>query len=155
MPAKKGEHRGKQLPEKYYDEIQAKAVEGFSVSEIVSWLLAEYNVKTSCRSLSRILSKLKAERKEIAQRAYADSVAKYANQDLRILGEMITKLYNKVNKCFKDKDKLLPAQKLSETLLKYLSKRMDLSGINQKDELANDERIKEELLKKIEEYKHE
>ena len=152
---KKGEKRGIPIPKKYYEEIQTKAVEGFSVPKIVQWLMDTYQVKTSTRSLSRILSELKAERKEVALRAYADSVAKYANQDLRILGEMITKLYNKVNKCFKDKDKLIPAQKLSETLLKYLSKRMDLSGLNQKDELANDERIKEELLHKIEEYKKE
>ena len=139
------------IPSKLHPEILKKVGEGLSAQKIADWLKKEHKVEVSSHSVSRLLLEWKEERKQIAQRAYADAVANHAFQDLEIISELIEKLKNNVDVCFTKKD-LNGAQRLSETLLKYLSKRMDLSGINNKD-VPDDERLKEELLKKIEEYK--
>jgi hypothetical protein len=141
----------RKIPESLNDEIIKKAGEGLSANKICVWLKDEHKLIVSIPTLSRLLKETKEERKEIAQRAYADAVADSANQDIKILGSMIDKFYKKVEKLFKD-DQLVLATKMSETLLKYLSRRMDLSGINAKDK-PNDELLTEELLKKIEEFK--
>jgi len=139
------------IPPKLNPEILKKVGEGLSAQKIAEWLKKEHDIKTSSSSVSRLLLEWKEERKQIAQRAYADAVANHAFQDLDIISDLILKLKDRVDVCFKDNE-LLVGNKLADTLLKYLSKRMDLSGMNVK-EAPDDERLKEELLKKIEEYK--
>ena len=137
------------IPSKLHPEILKKVGEGLSAQKISDWLNKEHKIKVSNHSVSRLLLDWKEERKQIAQRAYADAVANHAFQDLEIISDLILKLKDRVDNCFTDND-LLVGNKLADTLLKYLSKRMDLSGMNTKD-APDDEKLKDELLKKIEE----
>ena len=139
------------IPDNLHDEIQKLAGEGYSADKVKVWLKKEHNIDASHSTVSRLLRDMKEERQEIAQRAYADAVANSANQDILILGEMIVKLNQKVTKAF-NAEQLVIGTKMAETLLKYLSRRMDLSGLNIKDK-PDDQLLKEELLKKIEEFK--
>jgi len=142
--------RLRKLNDALRDEVANKSAEGISSTAIAAWLLDVHDIKISRTQVSNYLREVKAERKEIAQRLYAASAAENANEDLHIIGEIINKFHGKVVKSLKA-DELLVANKLADTLLKYISKRIDLSGLNMDDDAkvkqVND--IRDEWLKRL------
>ena len=144
------------LSEKLRDEVGQKSAEGLSSEKIAKWLLDKHKITLSRGQISKYLRAIKKERKEIAVGAYTKAAADNANQDLEIIGELITKFHAQVMASMEAED-LLIANKLSETLLKYISKRIDLSGMNLEDnddeKLKEINKIREEWLKRLNESK--
>jgi len=136
----------KKIPTGLHDAIQEQSARGLGCAEIVIWLDEHHSIKSSTPSVSRLLKILKNERKEIAQRIYADAVSKSANNDLDILNDVIVKCKARFDILI-ESGADFKAKGIGEVLFKYLSKRMDISGLNEKDN--NDDLVKEELLKKL------
>lgn len=137
--------RGK-IPTNLHDAVIDESGKGLSSAEIRDWLLKTHNIKTSTPAVCRLLNKLKIERKEIAQRVYADAVSKSANNDIFIIGDVIKKCKKRFDILI-DNEEDFKAKTMAEVMFKYISKRMDLAGLNEKTD--DDNSIKEELLKKI------
>jgi hypothetical protein len=140
--------RLKNIPPNLYDAIAEQSAKGQAAREIVIWLKNTHNITSSVPSICRLLKETKEERQQIAQRAYANAVAKSANQDLEILGDVITKCKQRFDILVESHEDF-KAKGIAEVMFKYIAKRMDLSGIN--DKSSDDQLLKEELLKKISE----
>ncbi len=139
------------IPETLYEEVILKSAQGESGQKIANWLKATHNIQISTSSITRLLKSKKQERQQIAQAAYAEAVAKSANQDLKILDDVTNRLYVKVMKAL-DNDDDTKAKHLADTLHKYLATRMELSGINQPDSIQPEEDVLQGLLDRIGEY---
>jgi hypothetical protein len=135
------------IPEMYHNDVLRLSAEGKEAKAIELWLAQEprfIHVTVAC--VLNLLSSKRKERQEIAKMIYADEVAKSANMDIKILSNMIDRCYLEANKAF-DEDKPMIGARLADTLIKYVDRRMMLSGIDKPEE--NDEIILESLMAKL------
>lgn len=144
--------RTRKIPERLYSELIKLSAEGMSTREIVVVFKEQHNIEVSQRYIAQTLSNWKVERSEAAKTAYANSAAQYANQDLNIISDIITKFKTKIDACLLNDD-FNQANRLSQTLLNYIKTRLDLSGLNvDKNGVEADEKLKEDLLNRIKQY---
>jgi len=127
--------RLKNIPPNLYDSIADESAKGKSCREIVEWLQQEHKIKSPVPSISRLLREVKDERQEIAKRAYANAVAKSANQDIFILGDVISKCKQRFDALIETKDDF-KAKSIADVMIKS----------------NNDDQLKEDILKKLSEF---
>jgi len=143
----------RKVPDRLLPDICALSAEGKTAPFIVNWLKTEHKITVARNNIYKIVSEHKVERAEAAKAAYANSAAQYANQDLNIISDIITKFKAKIDACLIAED-YAQANKLSQTLLNYIKTRLELSGLNKEDsETAADEKLTEILMKRITQYK--
>lgn len=135
------------IPPNLMDALMTKQGEGLSVAKIQSWLLSDHNIKISDQQIRATMKKVAEERKEQAKAAYAKAVAESANQDIFILADKIDKFNKRVDVALKKEDDLT-AIKIADTMLKFIDRRMKLSGVDQEDTFDSDN-ILENLLEKL------
>lgn len=136
------------IPENLYEEILAMSANGQSCQKICEWAKVTHGISCSISSVSRLLKIKKAERQQVAQAAYAEAVAKSANQDLKIIDDIANKFYTRIMKAM-DEDDIATARQLADSLHKYLATRIELSGINRPDSNASQDDVLQGLLDKL------
>lgn len=134
------------IPVNFHDVILKKAAEGLSCSKIRDYLEKEHKLEASLSSVTRILRVLKQERQAVAQQVYAEEVAKSANQDVKILGDMIVRCHMESIKAFDEGDPAL-GSRVADTLIKFVDRRMTLSGMDKPEE--NEEVLWEALIERL------
>lgn len=140
------------IPEKYYEEIYKKSQDGLNCAKINDWLVKEFHlVASSSKQVARILRKYKLEKKELAQTAFAEAAAATAERDLEIFDKIISKFEKEITKAFAKDDQYMAA-KLADTMFKFQSKRIDMSGhnlpVDPSDLLDDEDQVKEDILRK-------
>lgn len=138
------------IPNKYFDEIVTLSSEGYNAERIVEHLANNYSLNVTMNNVYRVLRSRKKERQEAAQKIYAEAAALHAYKDLDIIDSVIDRL-NKEYKLSLDAGNKKEATELLNTMHKFQSKRMELSGLGheaQDNEELVDE-AKESLLKRL------
>lgn len=116
------------IPEKYWDEIITMHAEGTDGETITVHLQKDYNVNCSRDNVYRVIRNARKEKQEATQKIYAEAAEKHAFKDLDIINRAIDHL-NKSYQLSLGKDKVLEAVKSLDIMLKFISKRMELSGL--------------------------
>ena len=138
------------IPERLHDEIKKKVGENVPASVIADWLGKEHNITISRQGISLFIKQWKEDRSAAAKVAYANAAAEHANIDITVIGDVILKFKEKVDKALIAED-YNTATRMADVLLKYIKTRLELSGVN--EELSNTEseiiRVREEWVKKL------
>ena len=133
------------IPPKLRDEVATKSAEGWSCAKIKNWLLEEHQTSISAKQIQELLNKIGKERSEASKAAYAQAAHESANQDIDILKDKISKFNKRVDQALASNN--LDDIKISgDLLLKFMDRRIKLSGIDKEDNSNND---KETLLENI------
>lgn len=138
------------IPPALIDQMMVKRANGESDSKIHTWVAAQ-GIQCSLSSVQRALSKVSSERAEIARSVYKNAVANSADQDIKIIDEMIQNLNKEFIKAMKDGDRQ-GMKHMSDALHKFLQTRMDLSGINQPESVQVQDQTLQLMLDRIGEF---
>lgn len=137
-----------QIPPKLHELVMLKIADGLTCQQISDCLLSEHKITVSSRNVSYLVQKLTNERRDIAKAAYANAVAVSSNQDVFILNDKITKFNNEVDIALENRELSL-ATKMAETLIKFVDRRMALSGIDQNNSVEDCSDILNKLFEKL------
>ncbi len=135
------------IPPKLHEIVLEKTAEGWGAGKISNLLLKEHETKVSIKCVTNLIKRITEERKETAKAAYAKSVSESANQDVSILGDKINKLDIILDEVLIEKD-ALKIDKIGNILLKFIDRRMKMSGIDKEDN-GDDNLILQSLLDKL------
>lgn len=136
------------IPENMAEAIVEKSAAGWSAARICDWLNDEHKIDCSISNVQRLLYNFKNDKKEIAQRKFADAAAKTADKHLAIFDSVINDFNKEIKKALKEGDRM-GAKSLADTMFKFQSKIMDLSGINSTEKMSEqEEELKESIFKK-------
>ena len=86
------------IPERLHDEIKKKVGENVPASVIADWLGKEHNITISRQGISLFIKQWKEDRSAAAKVAYANAAAEHANIDITVIGDVILKFKEKVDK---------------------------------------------------------
>ncbi len=136
------------IPTTLLDEMMGMRAQGLSDAKIHAWLTATHHIQCGVSSVKRSLNKVSRERAEIAKSVYRDAVANSADQDIRIIDEMIQNLNKEFRKAMAEGDRQ-GMKHMSDALHKFLQTRMDLSGINQPESVQAQDQTMQLLLDRI------
>ena len=139
------------IPPTLLDDMMAKRANGESDAKIHAWLKAVHGIQCGVSSVNKALNKVSKERAEIARSVYKNAVANSADQDIRIIDEMIQNLNKEFVKAMKEGDRQ-GMKHMSDALHKFLQTRMDLSGINQPESAQAEDQTLQLLLDRIGEF---
>lgn len=142
--------RPNSIPPKYYDEVVQLSADGLSAEKIVDYLFATHTIQVNINSVYRVLRAKKKERQEATQKIYAEAAAEHAYKDLDIIDAVIDRL-NKEYKLSFDSGNKKEAKDLLDTLIKFQSKRMELSGLGRETADTEDliDEAKLDLMKRL------
>ena len=140
----------RQIPPKYEEKIMSLYEDGVTTRDIADILAKEDGIECSDTTVWRLIAQKKEERQQATQAVYAKAAKKHAFKDLDIINEVIDTLNSKYQDAFAKGD-VKTADALLNTLLKFQSKRMSLSGLGQTTDDMDDaiEEVKADLLKKL------
>lgn len=136
------------IPDRLIEDMMAKRANGESDGKIQAWLKATQEVDCSVSSVTRALNKVSKERAEVARAVYKNAVANSADQDIKIIDEMIKNLSVECGNAIKEGDRQ-GIKHMSDALHKWIQTRMDLSGINKPDTVQVDDHTMQLLLDRI------
>lgn len=139
------------IPDKLIVEMLQRSNDGYTHQEITDWLVNVKGVKTSITAVHRRIKEFKDVEQDAKKQAIAEAAAKSAVECVSIIDKHILLLDRETCKLFKSgikKDKVLGNQ-LSNTLLKYIDKKMNLTGMDKEKPNDSDEELVNSLLKKI------
>lgn len=142
------------IPPKLHHLVIEKADEGMTYMWIRDWLLSEHGVVTSHASVERIVKPFmrqrKAERKSIAEQAYAKAIADAAPKDMELIDENQRILRAMRDDLLAKGDAVGVRQSIKE-MNNVAFLRAKLSGVDHKEETPNESKqVKESLLDLLE-----
>lgn len=140
--------RRKKIPPKLNDVVWKLYAEGKTSDQISEIMLSDYDFSVGKTAINNLLISLKEERKQVAQAIYAKACQEGAYADVNILSDVMAKLYQDYNE-LRDMKDYKSARTYAETLAKYISKRIDLSGLNERTSEKTEEQVREELLQRL------
>lgn len=138
------------IPPKYHDEVVLLSSEGNNADKICAILKERYDIDSNLNMVYQIIRNKKKERQEATQKIYAEAAAKSAYKDLDIIDAAIEKLNKEYQESFAAGNKKEAAELLN-TMIKFQSKRMDLSGLGKESADMEDsiDEAKEDLMKRL------
>jgi hypothetical protein len=127
------------VPPNLEPRVLAKAGEGLSASEIAAWLKSEHRINCSGRSVQRLLARVAAERKPVAEAVVREKLAKTIGADLDAVNDALARALNDEQRSRAASTKSKPgsaewarcmaaASNAHRNLLRSLALRFDLSG---------------------------
>jgi hypothetical protein len=90
-----GAARSSSIPEILEPAVLERAVSGSTCYEIADWLKAAHGVETSYRSVSRLLERLRAERKSLTQAVVREKLGKTVLTDIDRLERLRLQVHRK------------------------------------------------------------
>lgn len=138
------------IPDSLINAILKKSRNGDNAQTIANWLEAEHGIKCEDRIVQRRLKEFR----RIEQEARKDVIREAATNDaincVEIINNHITLMSRITDEMLNsdDNDKRVIGRQIADTLLKYIDKKMNLSGMDQSDTYETNE-IMEGLLAKI------
>lgn len=129
----------------------ALSAKGENGEKIRAWLKTNHNVSASLSSVNRLVNRFAKERADIAKAVYKDAAANSANQDIKIIDEMVVNLNKEFMKAMAESDRQ-GMKHMADALHKFLQTRMDLSGINKPDSDKPEDETLQSLMDRIKNY---
>ena len=139
--------RQSKLNEKQKEDVMNWFAEGNPAHQIIKLLKQKYNHVVSHATISKYLKNVKEQRQAATDMAYKQAVANSANRDIDIIDNKINQLNKIATDLLDNKDYKL-GRDMSDILLKFISKKIDLNITNEPEEKTNN--LLNSLLDKIE-----
>jgi hypothetical protein len=138
QPAVRRSQTNKTLPNALLPELFSLWENGMTQAKIVVWLQENKGIKASTTCVAKNLRKMREEKRNLAIQAMKDEMAKHSNKDLERLSELTFLLHNKAIECIAKGD-LQNAKGLSDTVMKFYSKKFEILGIESEEETTDEE----------------
>lgn len=140
------------IPDNLVPPLLQKSNEGLNANQLSEWLRETHGVIAERSTISNRLRAWKKLEHQAKKEAIQEAAANSAIDCVKFIDTNIA-ILNKEAMCLlasdKNSDKAL-GDKLANTLLKYIDKKMNLSGMDNKDEMSiADQELLEGLLRKI------
>jgi hypothetical protein len=138
------------IPENLLPIIMEKVNNGANAETISAWLRLEHDLDASVRVVNDRIQALRRVEHEAKKAAIADAAAKSALDCVSMLDNRILQLNDIASVLLNDNDidTKLAGKQMAETLLKYIDKKMNLTGMDKVDNIETDD-IVEGLLSKL------
>src|SRR5574338_961006 len=93
------------IPDVLVEEMMVKRANGESDQKILSWLKTTHHINCGLSSVNRRLNQVAKERADIAKAIYKDAVANSADQDIKIIDQMVKSLNQEFLKAMSEGDR--------------------------------------------------
>lgn len=151
VPAMSEHHsHNSKIPPDLLPTVYEMRGQGKTLEQIQKWLFQERAIDITISSLSRRLRKINQLNQAVAQAVYLKSAVQGADQIVELMDESITELAN-THRSLLSQGLFSEARMYRETLLKYMSKKMDFvaMGDNKAKEENSDSVDIDELLERM------
>ena len=139
------------IPENLLPIIMERVNSGSNAEKIVDWLRCEHDLDTNVRMVNLRIQELRKLEQEAKKAAIAEAAAKSALDCVSMLDNRILQLNDIASILLEDDDitTKLAGKQMAETLLKYIDKKMNLSGMDKPMDNIETDLIVEGLLSKL------
>lgn len=139
------------IPETLLPTIMKMMHDGSNATKISEWLKVEHDIIATPRSVARRTQEIRKLEQESKKLAIAEAAAQSALDCIGIIDQGIMLLNQEALKLLKatDTESKLAGRQIAETALKYIDKKMNLSGMDKEEITDSDEELLNSLLKKL------
>jgi len=139
------------IPDTLVPAIMKMLHDGANAQKVVDWLKAEHDINATVRMVNFRTQELRKLEQESKKLAIAEAAAQSALDCIGIIDSGIMLLNQEAIKLLKatDTESKLAGRQIAETALKYIDKKMNLTGMDKDEITESDEELLNSLLKKL------
>lgn len=125
--------------------------DGYTAQKISDWLMSEHQIHSTARNVSKTTQKYRKLEQESKKLAIQEAAAASALNCVKIIDDNILLLNQEAIKLLNDKSTAskLAGKQLAEVALKFIDKKMNLSGMDKEEITESDHNLLNSLLRKI------
>jgi predicted transcriptional regulator len=139
------------IPETLVPTIMKMLHDGSNATKISEWLKLEHDIDATPRTVAKRTQELRRLEQESKKLAIQEAAARSALDCVGIIDQGIMLLNQEAIKLLKsnDTESKLAGRQIAETALKYIDKKMNLTGMYKDEITDSDEELLNSLLKKL------
>lgn len=129
------------IPDNLLPEIMKMMSEGYNATGVQEWLKAKHDIICTAWTVSRRVGELKKVEQEARKNAIAEAAARDALNCVNIIDDRIVQMNTIATDLLKAKDNSdkMVGKQIADTLLKYIDKKMSLTGMDKTTTQETDE----------------